>query len=86
MTKIVKVTEVSSNRPMCQEKLKLIQRYSVTTEGQRRVSYRGVRGVPPDQCAKPSVWIIDGVPMCANHAGQKCIEILVEKDKENNEV
>jgi hypothetical protein len=36
-------------------------------------------GRDPCQCATPSGYVVDGVPMCGNHAGQEALRHLMEK-------
>lgn len=37
------------------------------------------RGLDPCQCNKRPDFLVDGLPRCANHAGQMAVKILMEQ-------
>jgi hypothetical protein len=73
--KITRVRTSGRHRPPCEAKVKLTDPPS--RETQNRIAASRRNGRPADQCGRAGVYLVDGAPMCPNHAGQMAVKHIV---------
>lgn len=75
--KITPVTAIGSNRPLCTTKIRIAAGLA-THEARRQVYKRSRLGVPVDQCAARSDFMLDGEPTCRPHASAAALAHFLE--------
>jgi hypothetical protein len=73
--KITRVHTSGMDRPACAAVVKLTDPPS--RETQNRIAASKRHGRPADQCGRASFYVIDGMPMCPNHAGQVAVKAMI---------
>ncbi len=76
--KIVPVTQVGRERPLCTFKIRLAEGLK-TNSAQFGAFERKRKGIPVDECGKTGDFLVDGDPRCRAHAGQAALRYLVEQ-------
>lgn len=82
--KITHVRQSGMHRPPCEAAVRLAEGLCLDGEKthtrQRREATMRRRGLPPGQCGVRSAFVVDGVNMCANHAGQLAVAYLLDRE------
>lgn len=78
MSKAPRVTHIDGkarSQSPCQQTVQPPERD--TREWRLHIYQNWMRGLPPEQCARPSSYAIDGVPLCPSHAGERALSHLL---------
>jgi hypothetical protein len=76
--KLSHVRQSGKNRPLCEATVRLAE--GLTYARERREAAQRRRGLPPGQCSLLSTYVVDGVHVCANHAGQLAVAYLLDRE------
>lgn len=82
--KITPVRESGKHRPPCVAVVRLAECTRLgghkTFARERREDAQRRRGLPAGQCSLPSIYVVDGCTVCANHAGQLAVAYLLDRE------
>lgn len=77
MIPTVEALEPSPNRPVCRVRIHWPKNPTPWLNyGERRIAKTAKRGLHKQQCARQAMWRVDGIPMCAAHAGRRALHAL----------
>jgi hypothetical protein len=74
----MKVVKATRHTAVCEFRLLKPMTAAHSRSWANREAKAARRGRDPCQCAARSAWVLDGVPMCLNHAGQEALHFLAE--------